>query len=64
MNLKRVVSTNRECYGYNQRPLAMVYVRNQPWEKIYKPEVALMRGTLFNELDKPFKWKGDGCNER
>lgn len=51
-------------YGYTRRrdsrPLAMAYVRNQSWRRIYKPDVALARGTLFNELDKPFTGVGIG----
>ncbi len=35
-------------------PLAMAYVRIQELERMYPPEVALERGTLFPELDKPF----------
>ena len=27
------------------RPLAMAYVRKQSWRRIYKPDVALIRGT-------------------
>jgi len=42
------------------RPLAMAYVRKQSWRRIYKPDVALVRGTLFNELDKPFSGVGVG----
>ena len=42
------------------RPLAMAYVRKQSWRRIYKPDVALTRGTLFNELDKPFSGVGVG----
>lgn len=42
------------------RPLAMAYVRKQSWRRIYKPDVALIRGTLFNELDKPFSGIGVG----
>ena len=42
------------------RPLAMAYVRKQSWRRIYKPDVALARGTLFNELDKPFSGVGIG----
>lgn len=42
------------------RPLAMSYVRNQSWRRIYKMDVALSRGTLFNELDKPFSGTGRG----
>ena len=39
---------------YDSFPLAMAYVRRQKLEKMYEPEMALMRGTLFPELDKPF----------
>lgn len=34
--------------------LAMAYVPDQKWRKLYSGEVALKRGTLFSELDKPF----------
>ncbi|MBC8546505.1 spore coat associated protein CotJA [Clostridiaceae bacterium NSJ-31] len=34
--------------------LAMGYVPMQQWRKLYEPEVALSRATLFMELDKPF----------
>lgn len=34
--------------------LAMAYVPVQQWQDIYEPEVALARGTLFAQLDKPF----------
>ena len=35
-------------------PLAMAYVRWQKLERMYPYEIALERGTLFPELDKPF----------
>lgn len=35
-------------------PLAMAYIRVQPLEKMYPPETAIERGTLFPDLDKPF----------
>ena len=35
-------------------PLAMVYTPMQKWRQVYSPDEALMRGTLFGELDKPF----------
>ncbi len=35
-------------------PLAMAYVRWQKLERMYPHEIALERGTLFPELDKPF----------
>lgn len=55
-----------EEFGFNgrrrrdTRPLAMAYVRKQSWRRIYKPDVAIARGTLFNELDKPFSGVGRG----
>lgn len=38
----------------DNRPLAMSYVRKQQWCRVYKMEVGMDRGTIFNELDKPF----------
>ena len=34
--------------------LAMSYVPNQPFEKLYDEATALCRGTLFQALDFPF----------
>ena len=44
--------------------LAMVYSPVQEWKDIYCSEKALMNGTLFAELDKPFKGykSGRGCS--
>ncbi|MBQ3077337.1 MAG: spore coat associated protein CotJA [Clostridia bacterium] len=40
--------------------LAMVYSPEQTWNATYEPALALERGTLFPELDKP--WLGEeGC---
>ena len=45
--------------GENASPrtqqLAMVYAPHQNWQMLYSPEAALMRGTLFEELDKPLE---------
>ncbi len=35
-------------------PLAMAYVPMQKLRNIYEPAKALMRGTLYPELDKPW----------
>ena len=35
--------------------LAMGYVPWQKWKDIYPPAVALANGTMFAELNKPFK---------
>lgn len=37
-----------------EMPIGMLYVPYQSWRKIYDPQVALERGTVFEELDKPF----------
>ncbi len=39
-------------------PLAIAYVPRQAWRELYEPEKALGRGTVFKELDKPYKWEG------
>lgn len=49
-----------ENYGEISRfpdktPLAMAYVPFQQWGKVYDEDDALCRGTLFPELDLPFK---------
>ena len=41
--------------GYS---LAMVYSPKQYWRKLYSPEDALGRGTLFTELDMPLEIGG------
>lgn len=42
-------------------PLAMAYVPWQIWKCPYNVDKALCKGTIFEELDKPFCGKG-GCN--
>ena len=53
-----VETVKKDCL--EDMPLAMAYVRKQSWRRIYKPDVAIARGTLFNELDKPFSGTGRG----
>ena len=36
------------------KPIAMVYPEKQNWCGIYDPNVALINGTLFDSLNKPF----------
>ena len=44
-------------------PIAMAYVCWQELGKMYQPELGLVRGTLFPDLDKPFMGKtvSGGC---
>ena len=37
-----------------ETPLGMAYVPYQKWKNIYEPSVGLDRGTVFEDLDKPF----------
>ena len=39
-------------------PIAMAYVPWQMWRGIYDVEKAFCRGTIFEELDKPFRGIG------
>ncbi|MGN1014590.1 MAG: spore coat associated protein CotJA [Butyricicoccus sp.] len=38
----------------NLLSLAMAFVPSQYWQNIYDQNVALARGTIFADLDKPF----------
>ena len=48
------------CRGVDDMPLAMAYIPMQTWRDIYENDKAIMRGTIFGELDLPFK----GANSR
>ncbi len=37
----------------NDKPLAYAYVPIQRWRMLYSPADGLVRGTIFEELDKP-----------
>lgn len=57
---KQAVTPNHAQSGpgfvlnYNLLALAMGFVPDQVWQNIYKEDVALARGTIFADLDKPF----------
>jgi len=42
--------------------LAVAYIPFQQWnnDSLYNPDTALVRGTIFKQLDKP--WKGGCCS--
>lgn len=46
--------------GTDNMTVAMAYVPWQYLNKTYEPEKALMAGTIFPELDKPFTGKRGG----
>ena len=37
-----------------ETPVGMAYVPFQQWKNVYEASVALERGTIFEDLDKPF----------
>lgn len=39
----------------NSMPIGMAYVPMQVWRDIYEKDKGMMRGTIFSELDMPFK---------
>mgnify|MGYP000884161454 CR=1 FL=1 len=41
-------------FASDKVPLAMAYVPMQEWKLLYEPEVGFSRGTMFEQLDKPF----------
>lgn len=40
-----------------RQALTLVFIEDQEFQNIYTAETAFLRGTLFKDLDKPFK----GC---
>ena len=52
--MRRPCECGMEQHSLENFPLAMAYVRWQKMDRMYQPELALCRGTLFPELDKPF----------
>ena len=54
--------------------LAMVYIPQQRFRELYDHDIALSRGTIFRELDKPFtmrrmspmpgNYNMNGCDRR
>ncbi len=45
---------NQGCSCKGNTHLAMVYPVKQEWCDIYDVEIALMHGTVFSQLNKPF----------
>lgn len=52
---------NRRETDLENMPLAMAYVPWQSWRSIYETRKGFCRGTIFEELDKPFRGMGGGC---
>ena len=61
---QRLYETARRelCAGIalDQMPVTMAYVPWTKWRNIYEAEKGLRRGTIFQDLDKPFRGIG-GC---
>lgn len=52
----------RKSWGLHAYPLAMVYSPIQEWKSLYDNEMGLSRGTIFKELELPFRgmWNDEG----
>ena len=50
-------------WGLGNHPLAMVYAPCQSFGSLYDPDTALMRGTLFAELDLPLEVVEGKCRK-
>lgn len=48
------INHGRNSWGLVKHPLASVYAPLQEFDDIHDCETALLRGTIFNELDLPF----------
>ncbi len=42
-------------FDSGEMPIAMAYVPWQKWQNIYENDKGIIRGTIFADLDKPFK---------
>lgn len=47
--------------NWKDYPVAMAYVPWQQWYTVYDLEKGLACGTIFPELDKPFRGVRGGC---
>ena len=56
----RPMPSSDVCAKDSHMPIAMAYVPWQVWQDIYDAEKGFHRGTIFQELDKPFLGMG-GC---
>lgn len=58
---KQIPHCSKDTKKHNHA-LAMAYVPWQNFAEPYPPCKALIRGTVFEELDKPFLGKGGRCS--
>lgn len=56
-----IMPTAEEGVAFDGCPLAMVYAVDQQFRNIHDPAIGLARGTIFAELDLPFKAAEGGC---
>lgn len=69
-NSSGIVSVNNSSGGYDgntprfpdKTPLAMAYIPFQQWGEVYTEDEAFGKGTLFPDLDFPFR-TGGGSGE-
>lgn len=57
----KLMNQNDSDCGADKEATVMAYVPWQYFSKSYEPQKALMVGTIFPELDKPFLGRKGGC---
>ena len=55
MRAEQTMNINKNPTICDELPLAQATIGKQKWREIYERDKALMRGTIFCELDKPFR---------
>lgn len=64
MNRSTCCNMSRQSEDISDFPVGMCYVPWQKFSQVYDPKRALMAGTIFPELDKPFTGKCKGGRQR
>ena len=62
-NYDRYRMYDRCRFDPERMPIAMAYVPWQRFERVYELDKALQIGTIFADLNKPFRGQGGKCNE-
>lgn len=57
----RDIHRKQHSHELEDMPLAMAYVPWQKWCSIHKAEHGFCHGTIFKELDRPFRGIGGVC---
>lgn len=54
VSVRGEAEVDEKIFANDNIPLAIAYVPMQRWQLLYEENIALDRGTIFRDLDKPF----------